>query len=814
MKLSLNWLKKFLKVEYTPEKIAEMLTIIGLEVEGIDKIESIKGGLLGVVVGEVISCEKHPDADRLSITNVAISESETLQIVCGAPNVAQGQKVLVATVGTQLYNKDGEAWAIKKGKIRGVESEGMICAEDELGIGDDHSGIAVLPQETTIGLAAAKYFNIEDDYVFEVGLTPNRSDATSQLGVARDLLAYLRVNEGYSEEIVEPDISGFVTERVGLNIDVEVIDKQSCTRYTGLTVNNVEVKESPEWLKKMLKAIGVKPINNIVDITNYVLNELGQPLHAFDADNIKDNKIIVQKLKQGTEFVTLDGVARKLDGEDLVICDGESSPLCLAGVYGGLTSGVTTTTKNVFLESACFSAVSIRKTSTRHNLRTDAAKIFEKGADPNITEFAVRRAAALIREMAGGAISNVMVDVYPKIVKAVEIRLYFEKVNSLIGMEISQDDIYAILQAMDMEIDPFDDDSILVKVPTNKADVIREVDLIEEIVRIYGLNRVPVSSQIKSTISYSEKPDKHKTKELLSDFLTSAGFNEMMGLSLIESRHYEGLGLADESEFVYINNTSNIHLDIMRPDMLISGLVSVAYNLNRQQTNLSIFEFGKSYKKHENGYKEDEFLTIFMSGKRNDESWLTDNKAEKNFYDIKKPVMSLLKRCGIKEYQMSELENNSRFSYGLRIHKGPLVIAEFGEVKKMLTRKMGIKSAIFFAEISFTLLLKLIGKEKVQVQEISRYPAIRRDLALVIDKSVKFAEIELIARQTEKKILKQISLFDVYENEEQVGKNKKSYAVSFVFENTEKTLLDKDIDIIMTKLVSNLESKTGAIIRK
>jgi len=507
MKLSLNWLKKYLNISYPPEKIAEMLTIIGLEVEGIDKVESIKGGMKGIVTGEVVECEKHPDADRLSVTNVNIGNEQILQIVCGAPNVMKGQKVMVATIGTELYKENGEIWSIKKGKIRGVESQGMICAEDELGIGNDHSGIIVLPENTEIGLSGASFYNIEDDHVFEVGLTPNRSDATSQLGIARDLLAYLRVNEAYTDDIIEPDISGFVTERVGLNIDVEVLDHDACIRYTGLTVTNVVIKESPEWLKKLLKSIGVKPINNIVDITNFVLNELGQPLHAFDADKIEGKKVIIKPLEEGTSFITLDGVTRKLSAEDLMICDGNSTGLCMAGVYGGAGSGVTDQTKNIFLESACFNPKSIRKTSTRHNLRTDAAKVFEKGSDPNITEIAIKRAASLIRELANGSISNELIDVYVKEVRPVEIQLYYKNVNALIGTELSEDDIYTILQAMEMEVKPFDDESILVKVPSNKVDVTREVDLIEEIVRIYGFNRVPLPDKIQSTVSYTQKPE-------------------------------------------------------------------------------------------------------------------------------------------------------------------------------------------------------------------------------------------------------------------------------------------------------------------
>ncbi|MBK8518665.1 MAG: phenylalanine--tRNA ligase subunit beta [Saprospiraceae bacterium] len=814
MKLSLNWLKKYLEIPYTPEKIAEMLTLIGLEVEGIEKIESIKGGLAGVVVGKILTCGKHPDADRLTLTTVDIGTEEELQIVCGAPNVSVGQKVMVAKIGTKLYNAKGEFTSIKKGKIRGVESQGMICAEDELGIGTDHSGIIILPDDTPVGMPANEYYEVEDDFVFEVGLTPNRSDATSQLGVARDLMAYLRVNENYTEDILEPNISDFVTQRVANNISVDVKDKVACIRYTGITINNVEVKESPDWLKKSLKSIGVKPINNIVDITNFVLNELGQPLHAFDADKIEGKEVIIKTMDEDSEFVSLDNVTRKLSSEDLMICDGNSKGLCIAGVYGGLGSGVTESTVNVFLESACFNPKSIRRTSTRHNLRTDAAKIFEKGSDPNITVFAVKRAAALIKTLAGGDISDNMVDVYPTPLHQAEIRLYYANVNKLIGLEIPEDAVHSILSAMDMEITPFDDDSILVRIPTNKADVTREVDLIEEIIRIYGLNRIPVSDQIRSTITYTIKPDKHKTKEMLSDYLASVGFNEMMGLSMIESKYYDNLNIVDPVDYVYINNTSNIHLNIMRPDMLVSGLVSLSYNINRQQSNLSLFEFGKSYRKTVDGFDEKEFISLLIAGKKNEESWLSDSKAEKSFFDIKKPVMALLSRAGISGYQISELEPNYRYNYGLSLTKGPMVLAEFGEVKKTICQRMGIKNQVFYGEIVFENILKLAGNEKLQVNDISRFPTMRRDLALIIDKNVKFSDIESIARKVDKKFLKQIALFDVYENEKQMGENKKSYAVSFVFENSQKTLQDVEIDGYMNKLISQLETETGAVIRK
>lgn len=815
MKLSLNWLKRYLDISYTPEKIAETLTLIGLEVEGIEKVESIRGGLAGVVVGEVKTCEKHPDADRLSLTTVDTGSGELLQIVCGAPNVAAGQKVLVATIGTTLYSAAGEPWTIKKGKIRGAESQGMICAEDELGLGGDHSGIVVLPPDTPVGTTAAEYYGIEDDFVFEVGLTPNRSDATSQLGVARDLLAYLKVNENYQDELKDPDLSDFVTERVALNIDVEVLDRKACTRYTGISVNNVEVKESPDWMQKLLRAIGVKPVNNIVDITNFVLNELGQPLHAFDAEKIQDKKIVVRTLAAGTEFTTLDGSVRKLAEEDLMICDGQSSGLCMAGVYGGLGSGVTHTTRHIFLESACFDARSIRRTSTRHNLRTDAARVFEKGSDPNITVLALKRAAGLIRKLAGGAISDLTIDVYPKPVPMAEIRLFFSKVRGLTGVDIPEDEIYTILQAMEMEITPFDDESILVRVPTNKADVTREVDLIEEILRIYGLNRVPVSSQIRSTISYSPKPDRFKTKETISDFLSSNGFNEMMGLSLIESRWYEGTQLADPARFVYINNTSNVELNIMRPDMLMSGLLSVAYNLNRQQSNLSLYEFGKSYLRSSGDiFEEKETISLFLTGRKNEESWLTDSKIDRNFYDIKKAVLSILKRAGITDYSVEEIQGHAGLSYGLRVTRGNQILAECGEVSKAICQKAGVKVPVFYGEILFAALLSNLSDGKMTVAGISRFPSMRRDLAMVVDKKVRFADIEEIARKTDKKFLKHISLFDVYENEKQLGKDKKSCAVSFVFETTERTLQDNEVDQIMEKMIVNMETGVGARIRK
>ncbi|MCB9310573.1 MAG: phenylalanine--tRNA ligase subunit beta [Lewinellaceae bacterium] len=808
MKLSFNWLKKYLHIPYTPEKIAEMLTLIGLEAEGIECVESIKGSLEGIVVGQVLTCQQHPNADKLSLTTVDIGGDEPLNIVCGAPNVAAGQKVMVATIGTKLYPKEGDPWVIKKGNIRGEASMGMICAEDELGLGDDHSGIIVLPEDTPIGMLASEYYKIEQDYVFDIGLTPNRSDATSQLGVARDLLAYLRVNEKYEEELIDPDISGFITQKVALNIDVEVLDKQACPRYSGITINNVTVGESPQWLKNLLKAIGVRPINNIVDITNFVLNELGQPLHAFDAMKISGKKIVVSKLQDKTPFVSLDHETRSLSSDDLMICDGDLTGLCMAGVFGGESSGVTTETQHIFLESACFDANTIRRTSMKHNLRTDAAKIFEKGADPNITIYALKRAASLIREIAGGEISNTIVDVYPHEIKPVEIRLHYAKVHQLIGMHIPIEDIHSILSAMDMEITPLDDESILVKVPTNKVDVLRDVDLIEEIVRIYGLNKVPISDQIRSTISYSTQPNKYKVKEMVADFLSSRGLNEIMGLSLMESKFFK-----DKSDLIIINNTSNISLDVMRPSMLLSGLQTISYNLNRQQSNIAMYEFGKAYSKNDASFSESEQLSIFISGKQNEESWLANGKKDVDYFDIKYVINSLLERLNLGNLSQEIFQNSQHLKYGTFLKRGSSTIGYFGEVDQEVLSTFGIKTKVFYGNLLMDEVMTLLKGHKIKVSEISKYPTVRRDLALILDKKITFEEVIKVAKKVDNQILKHIGLFDVYVNEQQVGKDKKSYAVSFLFENLTRTLKDEEVDGIMKKISTNLAETLGANIR-
>lgn len=812
MKTSLSWLKKYVDLDLEINELSEILTTIGLEVEGVEEVEMIKGGLQGIVVGHVKTCEKHPDADKLSLTTVDVGGEADLQIVCGAPNVGAGQKVLVATIGTTLYD-DGKPWKIKKGKIRGQVSEGMICAEDELGLGASHDGIMVLPEDTEIGLPAAEYYNIESDTVFDIGLTPNRSDATSHLGVAKDVCAYLKINHGYSKDVKEPDIANFSVDYSSYPIDVEVKDKVACPRYSGITLSNVKVGESPDWMQKHLKAIGVRPISNIVDITNYVLHELGQPLHAFDADKIAGKKIIVKKAAKGDKFLSLDEKERILDSEDLMICDGNEKGMCIAGVFGGLDSGVTEGTTNIFLESAHFEAGNTRRTSTRHLLRTDAAKVFEKGSDPNITVFALKRAARLIVEYAGATIASEIVDIYPTEIKPKEITLSYAKVNRLIGTHISPEEIHNILRAMEMEITPVNDEQIKVNVPTNKADVLRDVDLVEEILRIYGFNKIPIPTKVSSTLTFSEFPSKRKIKETTADHLAAQGFNEMMGLSLIESNKYQDIFPMDEGGFVFINNTSNIHLDIMRPELLISGLTSVLHNHNRQQLDVRLFEFGKSYIKTEEDFKETEYLTLFMSGKRRLESWRQDFKPLVDFFDLKKAINNTLERLGITGYQISESEDD-RFAYGLHYHRGPSTLAIFGEVDGAILSKMGIKNTVYYAEVPIKMLVKTAKNVKNTVSTISKFPSVRRDLALVVDKNVKFEDIQKLAVKTDKKLLQDINLFDVYTNEEHVGKGKKSYAVSYLFEDETKTLNDADVDKVMKKLIGTYSHQLGAVIRE
>lgn len=813
MKISFNWVKDYIDTDLPADKIAEILTSIGLEEEGMEEKESIKGGLAGIMVGEVLTCGKHPNADKLSLTTVALGAEEPVQIVCGAPNVAAGQKVMVATVGTQLYDQEGKAFTIKKGKIRGEVSEGMICAEDELGIGDDHSGIIVLPETVAVGTLARDYYEVETDVIFDIGLTPNRSDATSHLGVARDLAAALHINHQHPNTVKLPDVSAFQIDNHDLPIAVEVENSEACPRYSGLSIKGITVGESPNWLKNRLLAIGSRPINNIVDITNFVLHELGQPLHAFDADKISGGKVLVKTLPEGSKFLSLDEVERELHGEDLMICDGESNGMCIAGVFGGASSGVTEQTTNVFLESAYFDPSWIRRTSMRHLLRTDAATRYEKGADPNITIYALKRAALLIQQLAGGTVSSEIIDLYPNPIKRQEIDLRYARVNTLIGVTIAPAKIKAILEAMDIEILGEKEEGIRVAIPTNKHDVVREVDVIEEILRIYGLNEVEISNQVRSSIAVGEKPDPQGVRYMVSEFLAGAGYHEIMGLSLTQSKYFREVLPIAEEELVFVNNTSNIHLDVMRPTMLFSAMEAVLHNQNRQNADLRLFEFGKSYRTAEEGFKESDHLTLTLTGHRAKESWLNKDHAKVSYYSLKAQVQNLLTRLGLSKYQVSALHNEV-FTYGMKYHRGQQVLVEFGRLSSAMLKQMDIKQEVFYADFNWNAILKSLRKHKIDFVGLNKFPSTRRDLALVIDNSVKFEDIVIIANKAGKKLLKEINLFDVYVNEEQLGAGKKSYAVSFLFEDPTRTLKDKEVDKVMNQLIQTYESKLGALIRR
>ena len=816
MHISLNWLKDYTKIELDAERVGEILTDIGLEVEGMETVQSIKGGLEGVVVGHVTSRHKHPNADKLSVTTVDVGLEQDLRIVCGAPNVAQGQKVLVATIGTTLYDEEEKPWTIKKGKIRGEVSEGMICAEDELGLGNSHEGIMVLPDEVEVGTSASEYFDVETDYVYEIGLTPNRSDATNHLGTARDLAAALKINYGHDGVVNLPAVDGFEVISRDLPVEVVVENTEACPRYVGVTIKDIEIKESPEWLKRRLRAVGVRPINNIVDITNFVLHETGQPLHAFDLKEIKDKKIVVTTLPEGSTFTTLDEVERKLTAEDLMICDGHLNGMCIAGVFGGVKSGVKDDTSEIFLESAHFNAKWIRRSSMHHNLRTDAAKVFEKGSDPNVALYALKRACLLIAELAGGKVSSEVVDIYPEPVEPLQIEVRYQRVNTLIGVSISAIEIRRILEAMNMEMVRESESSFVVSVPTNKSDVTREVDVIEEILRIYGFNKVPVSDKLSTSITVSPDPDPGEIRNLVSNFLSGNGFFEMMAVSLTESRYYkpEGLRPIAEDELVFINNTSNIHLDVMRPDMVFSGLEAIIRNQNRQNPDLKIYEFGKSYRQEKSGkINEDSHLTLFLSGARSRENWLQRGNHKADFYSIKAFVRRVLDLLGVYNYQTSDLEQGL-FSYGLQFHRGPQHLVEFGKLSSRLTKGMDIREDVFFADFNWDNVFKALKNYKIIVEELNKFPSIRRDLALVVENSVKFQDIVAIARKIGKKLLKDVHLFDVYRSEEKLGTGRKSYAVSFHFEDPKKTLKDKDIDKVMNKLITEYEAKLGAEIRR
>ncbi len=813
MKCSLNGLKKYIELTENADQVAQMLTAIGLEVEGQETIQNIKGGLKGVVTGQVLTCAKHPDADKLSITTVDIGQGEAQQIVCGAPNVAAGQKVLVATVGTTLYPSGGEPLTIKKAKIRGVESNGMICAADELGLGDDHSGIMVLPADTAVGLPASTLYEIYEDTLYEIALTPNRSDATCHLGVARDLYAYIRANVDNSRTFNEPGTSGFNVENHTLEIKVEVNKPELCPRYSGLTISGIKVGPSPAWLQNHLLVLGVKPINNVVDATNYILHDLGQPLHAFDADKIGGSAIVVDTLAPGTPFLALDGREISLKGEELMICDASGKGMCIGGVYGGKDSGVSEHTHAIFLESAHFAAGNIRRTSMSHNLRTDAAKVFEKGSDPNLTVFALKRAAALIVELTGGYVSSDVTDIYPKEIKPVEVHVRYQNITNLLGAEIPRDIIHDILSGMGMQILPVDDHGFKALVPTSKADVLREVDIIEEIFRIYGFNKVEIPARVTSTLSYAPQPNKFVILNQLADYLAALGFNEMMGLSLIDSRLcQDALGLS-ENDLVLVNNTSNAGLDAMRPSLLLSGLLSVAYNLNRQAEGLRLFELGKSYLKKGEDFAEQEQLSLLVSGTHEGGHWNQPAAQQVHYHHLKQVVGDVLRKRGLKNVKWKEITADPLFAYGLEIHSGNEVIGKMGELSQPVLKKLGIKSSVFGASLDAMALVNAGVGKKQFVSEISRFPSVRRDLAIVIDKKTNYQHIQEAVLSKKHPYLVDMDLFDVYANEEVLGQGKKSYALSFIFENKDKTLTDSEIDGSMKSIMELCQKQLGAHVR-
>ena len=806
MRISYNWLKQFIKLDSSAEETAAVLTDLGLEVEGIDTFESIKGGLKGIVVGEVKTCIQHPDADRLKITTVDLGDEKPVQIVCGASNVAVGQKVPVATIGTILIDKEGKEFQIKKGKIRGQESHGMICAEDELGLGDDHDGIMVLDSKIEAGTLFSKVMQIETDEIFEIGLTPNRADAMSHWGVARDLRAGL-VQKNIHPELITPSVSSFRVDKRTLKIDVEVKDNKLAPRYCGVTISGIDVKPSPDWLQNRLKSIGLSPKNNIIDVTNYVLHELGQPLHAFDASKIH-GKIIVKTVASGTKFKTLDDVERILHEEDLMICD-EKGPLCIAGVYGGKDSGVSENTGSIFLESAYFNAVSIRKTAKRHGLNTDASFRFERGIDPTITEYALKRAANLIKEIAGGEITSDIIDVYQKKVEDFQVLLNFNKVDKIIGQEISKEIIKKILVSLDIKVNSVSDAGLGLTIPAYRVDVQREIDVIEEILRVYGYNNIQFSKKLNASVANSGRTEDYKVQNVIANQLNSLGFHEMMANSLTTPDYVKLSENLKEERNVMMLNPLSYDLSAMRQTMLFSGLEAVSYNINRKNADLKLFEFGKSYHNLPSGHEENKHLTLFLTGNRQKITWSSTQKTS-DFFLFKGYVDSIFSRLALPKTQSVPVTSDL-FGEGVALAVGEDILVELGTVKKSILKHFDIKQDVFYADFNWGLILKFLTN-KIKYQEIPKFPEVRRDFALLLSNDVSFESLYTVARQTEKSLLKEINLFDVYQGSN-LPEGKKSYALSFTIQDNTKTLTDEQVDKIMNKLKGNFEKEFDAVLR-
>jgi phenylalanyl-tRNA synthetase beta chain len=799
MKISYNWLKQFIQTDKTPQELSLILTDIGLEVESLETVQPVVGGLEGLVIGHVLSCVQHPNADRLRVTTVDVGGPEPLQIVCGAPNVAAEQKVVVAVVGTMVYPNEGEPFKINKSKIRGEVSEGMICAEDEIGLGASHAGIMVLPEETPVGIPAKQHFNLEDDYLYEIGLTPNRADAASHLGIARDLAAYFRT------QIQIPDISGFHAPENVEVIKVEVEDTLACPRYSSLYIMGVTVAPSPEWLQNKLKVIGIRPINNIVDITNYVLHDLGQPLHAFDADQIQGAVVKVKKCTEGTLFITLDGIERKLNADDLMICDAEK-PLCIAGVFGGQVSGVSEITTNVFLESAYFNSVSVRKTSKRFALKTDASFRYERGTDPEITVYALKRAALLIQQIAGGTIASSISDVYPEEIKPFDVEVSYSSINKLIGAQIPSAEIKNIITALGIAVAAETAEGLQLKVPTFKVDVTRECDITEEVLRIYGYNNIEIPSKVNASLSYVAKPNKEQTQHFIADMLTANGYLEILCNSLTKGAYSK-----KPEEAVQILNPLSSDLNVMRQELLMPALESVAYNVNRKSADIKFYEFGKTYHLINEKYVERPRLLIVLSGAVQSEQW-NQKGTQVTFYNIKAAVDAVLGRLGVSNYQSEELSDEN-FAFGLKYFRGDKAIVSFGAVTNADKKKADIDKDVYYADFDWALLLDIVRKNKIINKDIPKFPAVRRDLSMLVDTAVTFEDLKTIAFKTDKKLIRNVQVFDVYVGDK-LPEGKKSYALNFTLQDDEQTLTDKQIDSVMQKIIYNLAQAAKAEIRK
>ena len=805
MTISYNWLSEYLPEKIDPEKLSKILTSIGLEVESLETYQNIKGGLEGIVVGEVLTCEPHPGADKLKLTTVNIGQDTALNIVCGAPNVAAGQKVLVATVGTTLYNKEGEPLTIKKAKIRGEESFGMLCAEDELGIGESHEGILVLPSDTKVGTPAASLFPIYTDFLYEIGLTPNRMDAQSHMGVARDVTAYLTRHNSGSFKIKTPSVNSFKPDSQEISIDIQILNPELCPRYAGLVITGLTVAPSPDWLQQKLRAIGQRPINNIVDITNFILHETGQPLHAFDLLAVKGNQIQVKTLEKGYSFETLDGKIRTLSEEDLMICNSEV-PMCMAGVFGGKQSGVKDSTTAIFLESAVFNPVSIRKTSVRHGLRTDAATRFEKGVDISNVIYVLKRAAMMIKEIAGGQISSAINDVYPAPMEKTHVALKYHYLKKLSGKNYHQDTILDVLEALGFEKIKEGMDEVWVAVPYSKPDISLPADIVEEILRIDGLDNIDIPSSITITPAIDANGLKEDLREKLAGFLVGRGFNEIMTNSITDSKYYSAETL--QSVVKMINNLS-ADLDVMRPSMIETGLESLAYNINRKNENLQFFEFGKTYSTTGVGkYFEKELLAIYITGKDHEDTWREKGSAY-TIYQAKGLAYSLLQLCGFSQIKFQVQPDTGLIEVSADKKK----LIEIQKVASSKREQFGIKTPVYFIDLDFGTLISLKENKKITYKEVSKYPTVYRDLALVLDSNVHYEQIQEVIRKTNLPLLKSTRLFDVFENEK-LGKGKKSMAINFAFLDEQKTLTDKEIDQMMTKLISGFEKQLQAEIRK